>query len=94
MCPMDRLLTAAELAVLLGTTINGVYMRLKRHSQSIPSPVRLPGSSGLRWRQSDVEAWLAALPTRAAGRRSPRNRTSQAPSLTGEAAIWEKYKGI
>ena len=45
-------------------------------------------------RQFDVEAWLAALPTRAAGHKPPRNRTSQTPPLTGEAAVWEKYKGL
>ena len=91
---MDKLLTVAELAAVLGTTPRGVYLRLARNSSSVPAPVTVPGSSSLCWRQSDVEAWLAALPTRAAGRRPPRNRTSQTPPLTGEAAVWEKYKGL
>ena len=83
----------------------------------MPVLVRLPGSLSLRWRQSDVEAWLAVLPTRfqttrevdarnisrapeplrgherTAGRAPPRPRRGKAPTLAGEAAIWEKYKG-
>ncbi|MHB8345981.1 MAG: helix-turn-helix transcriptional regulator [Acidiferrobacterales bacterium] len=54
-------------AEVLGLTPRAVRARLERCSTSIPPPVRLPGSSSLRWRQSDVEAWLAALPTRAVG---------------------------
>ena len=49
-------------------------MRLKCHSQSIPPPVRLPGSYSLRWRQSDVEVWLAALPVRTFKCAPPRSR--------------------
>lgn len=92
--PMDRLLTTADLAALLGTTPNGVYMRLKRHSPSIPAPLRMPDCSSLCWRQSDVEAWLAALPTRVVAKPRPRRYKDKAPALTGEAAIWEKYKGL
>ena len=74
---MDKLLTVAELAAVLGTTPRGVYLRLARNSSSIPLPVIVPGSSSLRWRQSDVEAWLAALPVRATGHKPPRNRASR-----------------
>ena len=91
---MDRLLTVVELTAFLGTTPNGVYMRLKRHSQSVPPPIQLLGSSSLRWRQSDVEVWLAALPVRTSGRQPPRVRASKAPVLSGEAAIWEKYAAV
>ncbi|MHB8257521.1 MAG: helix-turn-helix transcriptional regulator, partial [Acidiferrobacterales bacterium] len=62
---MDRLLDVSALAEILGVTPNAVRCRLAQGSQDIPPPVRLPGSSGIRWRQSDVEAWLAALPVRA-----------------------------
>jgi hypothetical protein len=47
----------------------------------------------LYWRQAVVEAWLAALPTRVARKPQPRRYKEKAPVLTGEAAIWEKYKG-
>ncbi len=88
---MDRLLKVAELATLLRTTPNGVYIRLKRCSQSVPAPLLIPGSTCLRWRQSDVEAWLAALPTRATGRKPPRRRACKTPALTGVLAGWEPY---
>ena len=91
---MDRLRTVVELAALLGTTPNGVYMRLKRHSQSVPPPIQLPGSSSLRWRQPDVEVWLVALPVRTTGRKLPRARASKAPVLSGEAAIWENTRAV
>ena len=91
---MDKLLNVAELAQVLCITPKAVYGRLKRCGQSLPAPLLIPGSTRLRWRQSDVEAWLAALPVRATGHKPPRNRTSQTPPLTGEAAIWEKYKGL
>ena len=48
----------------------------------------------LRERQSDVEAWLAALPVRATAKRQPRRYKEKVLVLTGEAAIWEKYKGL
>ena len=69
-------------------------MRLKRHSQSIPPPVRLPGSYSLRWRQSDVEVWLAALPVRTVKCAPPRSRRGKHPALTGEHALWEKCRGM
>ena len=48
----------------------------------------------LRERQSDVEAWLAALPARVVAKPQPRRYKGKAPVLTGEAAVWEKYKGL
>ena len=89
---MDKLLTTKDLAAVLGTTPRGVYLRLARNSSSVPAPVIVPGSSNLRWRQPDVEAWLAALPTRAVAKPQPRRYKDKAPVLIGEAAIWEKYK--
>ena len=89
---MEKLLTIDELATVLGVTVKGIRRRLERRSPSVPVPLFVPGSTRLRWRQSDVETWLAALPVRATGHKPPRNRTSQTPPLTGEAAIWEKYK--
>ena len=61
---MDKLLNVAELAQVLGITPKAVYCRLHEGRQSVPAPLFIPGSTRLRWRQSDVEAWLAVLPTR------------------------------
>ena len=91
---MDKLLNVAELAQVLGITPKAVYCRLHAGRQSVPTPLLIPGSSHLRWRQSDVEAWLAVLPTRTAGRTPPRHRRGKAPTLVGEAAVWEKYRGL
>ena len=91
---MDKLLSVAELAQVLGITPKAVYCRLHEGRQSVPAPLFIPGSSSLRWRQSDVEVWLAALPVRTAGCKPPRVRASKAPVLSGEAAIWEKYAAV
>lgn len=88
---MDRLLDVNSLAEVLGLTPRAVRARLERCSTSIPPPVRLPGSSSVRWRQPDVEVWLAALPVRTVKRAPPRSRKGKHPALTGEHAIWEKY---
>ena len=58
------------------------------------APLLVPGSTRLRWRQSDVEVWLAALPTRAVAKPQPRRYKDKARALTGDAAIWEKHKGL
>ena len=89
---MEELLTIDELAAVLGVTVKGIRRRLERRSPSAPVPLLVPGSTRLRWRQSDAEAWLAALPTRAVAKPQPRRYKDKAPVLIGEAAIWEKYK--
>ena len=88
---MDRLLDVSALAEILGVTPNAVRCRLAQGSQDIPPPVRLPGSSGIRWRQSDVEAWLAALPVRATEKPAPRPRKSAGPALEDFPPEWRPY---
>ena len=56
---MDRLITAAELAQVLGLSPKTV---IKRDPRTLPQAVLLPGARGRRWRESDVQAWLASLP--------------------------------
>lgn len=56
---MDRLLTATELADVLGLSPKTVS---KRDPRTLPQAVLLPGAKGRRWRESDVETWLASLP--------------------------------
>ena len=56
---MDRLLTAAELAQVLGLSRKTV---VSRDPRTLPQAVLLPGSRGRRWRESDVQAWLSGLP--------------------------------
>ena len=63
-------------------------------AQYFPLAAHMPEARQLSRRQSDVEAWLAALPTRTAGRTPPRPRRGKAPILVGEVAVWEKYRGL
>ncbi|WP_371879538.1 helix-turn-helix transcriptional regulator [Nannocystis punicea] len=53
---MEKLLTTVEVAELLGTTPGS--LRNARARGLAPRAIRLKGL-GLRWRQSDVEAWVA-----------------------------------
>lgn len=52
----ERLLTAAAVADMLDLSKRQIF-RLNS-SGKIPGPVRIGGS--VRWRQSEIEAWLAA----------------------------------
>ena len=79
---MDTWLNVAELAQVLGITSKAVYCRLYEGRQSVPTSLHIPGSSHLRWRQSDAEAWLAALPARVTGKPQPRRYKDKVPVLT------------
>lgn len=57
---MDRLLTPAELAQMLGLSVQTIYNRLNE-GRPLPPHVRI--GRLLRFRLSDVLAWIAALPT-------------------------------
>ncbi len=54
---MEKLLTPAELAQLLGVAVQTIYNRL-HEGRPLPPCVRI----GRLPRFTDVEAWLAALP--------------------------------
>lgn len=56
----DRLLTVQELANVLGYSVQTIRNRLCTRPHTLPPRVCLPGA--LRWRQSDVQAWIADLP--------------------------------
>lgn len=60
---MDRLLTPAELAQMLGLAVQTIYNRLNE-GRPLPPHVRI--GRLLRFRLSDVLAWIAALPTQEA----------------------------
>jgi predicted DNA-binding transcriptional regulator AlpA len=56
-CPL-RLLTAIDLARLLGLSLRQVW-RL-RAAGVVPPPVRI-GRRGVRWRQGDITTYLSRL---------------------------------
>ncbi len=52
----DRLLTAADFAQLAKVTVRAVRRWAARGVG--PAPIKPPGSRIVRYRQSDVDAWL------------------------------------
>ena len=54
-----RLLSVEELGLLLGRSPETIRKDLGRKPNSVPPRVRLPGVRQLRWREEDVEAWIA-----------------------------------
>ncbi len=51
---IDPLLDSEQLAALLGVTRKALYN--SRHAGQLPPPIKI--GSRLRWRQSDILAWL------------------------------------
>ncbi|MBW9250208.1 MULTISPECIES: helix-turn-helix transcriptional regulator [Acidithiobacillus] len=68
---MDRLMTSAELAQVLGLSPLTIK---KRDPKTLPPAVCVPGARGRRWRQSDVQAWLESLPRSVSGPARPGRR--------------------
>lgn len=54
-----QLLTLAQVASLLGRSPETVRKDLKRNPLAVPPRVVIPGTRLLRWREVDVEGWLA-----------------------------------
>ena len=78
---MNNLLTTKDLAEILSTTPAVIMRLLERDSQALPPAIKavlhVRGPRKTYWRQSDVEAWLAAL--------CPRGQT-QSPGCAGTRA--------
>jgi len=77
---MEKLLTVKELADYLGISENAISNRVRRGTA--PRYVRLGGGRAIRFRASDVEAWLAQHTVDASGPPTPprRGRPRSAPS--------------
>lgn len=56
---MSKLLDLNELADYLGRSPDTIKKDLKRNPMAVPPRLHIPGTRLLRWRISDVEAWLA-----------------------------------
>ena len=54
---MDRLLKQSEVLAVVGLSRMAVYKL--RKARGFPEPVTL-GLGALRWRESDVQAWIAS----------------------------------
>lgn len=56
-----KLLDLHELSTLLGRSPETIKKDMKRNRGAVPPRLHIPGTRLLRWRQIDVEAWLAGL---------------------------------
>lgn len=56
---MTPLLTISELAHVLGRSPATIKSDLSRNPAILPPRVQLPGSRQVRWREDDVQQWLA-----------------------------------
>lgn len=57
---MKPLLDLLELAEILGRSPHTIKRDLRRNPDAVPPRLMLPGTKLLRWRDEDVETWLAA----------------------------------
>jgi len=56
-----KLLDLHELSTLLGRSPETIKKDLKRNRLAVPPRLHIPGTRLLRWRQIDVDAWLAEM---------------------------------
>ncbi|MGF6937110.1 putative DNA-binding transcriptional regulator AlpA [Paraburkholderia sp. UCT70] len=54
-----KLLDLDELAALLGRSPATIKKDLRRNPMAVPPRLQIPGTRLLRWRECDVDAWLA-----------------------------------
>ena len=64
---IDRLLRLSEVRTRTALGRSTIYRKMR--DGSFPKPLKI-GARAVRWRESEIEAWLAALP-RATGDRPP-----------------------
>lgn len=55
----ERLLTVHDLKAILGRSVVTIQKDITRRPSAVPPRVLIPGTRLLRWRPSDVQAWLA-----------------------------------
>lgn len=58
-----QLISLRELAVRLGRSPETIRKDLRRNPCAVPPRVCIPGTRQLRWRDADVNAWLAQYVT-------------------------------
>jgi predicted DNA-binding transcriptional regulator AlpA len=68
------LLTIEDLANILRVSKESIITRRSRAPETLPPSLNLPGHKAPKWRQEDVEAWLASLAQPAPRRGRPRTQ--------------------
>ena len=56
----NAILDLADLATLLGRSPRTIKADIRRNRLAVPPRLHIPGTRLLRWRQVDVDAWLAS----------------------------------
>ncbi|AXF10004.1 hypothetical protein CUJ91_18465 [Paraburkholderia graminis] len=54
-----KLLELEDLAALLGRSPQTIRKDIRRNPMAVPPRLHIPGTRMLRWRECDVQAWLA-----------------------------------
>lgn len=54
-----KLLELGDLAALLGRSPETIRKEIRRKPSAVPPGFYIPGTRLLRWRECDVDAWLA-----------------------------------
>ena len=67
---VQKLLDLDELAQMLRRSPETIKKDLKRNPEAVPPRLMLPHTRLLRWRASDVDAWLAQYVQRTQGEQS------------------------
>ncbi len=57
---IERLLEIEEVAEILGRSPETIKKDIRRNPNAVPPRLYVPGTRWLRWRPSDVQAWLDA----------------------------------
>jgi predicted DNA-binding transcriptional regulator AlpA len=57
--PQMRLLELEDIAALLGRSAETIRKDIRRNPMAVPPRLHIPGTRLLRWRECDVESWLA-----------------------------------
>jgi predicted DNA-binding transcriptional regulator AlpA len=55
-----KLVDLNELSALLGRSPETIKKDMKRNRLAVPPRLRIPGTRLLRWRQADIDSWLAS----------------------------------
>lgn len=56
----NALIDLNELSTLLGRSPETIKKDMKRNRLAVPPRLHIPGTRLLRWRQIDVDSWLAS----------------------------------
>ncbi len=56
----STLVDLTELSAMLGRSPETIKKDLKRNRLAVPPRLHIPGTRLLRWRQIDIDSWLAS----------------------------------